>query len=121
MELYLSPGASRGYWKYHTFGNDLSRPTHIKINNEKVTQLFYSVAKASIIDTALARKIGSVIDEIERQEWIGIEDSIYITEGRAKVKFTLAKSLMYYFDVYVSNFVDQEAILRMDYIISLPE
>ena len=52
MELDLAPGESRGYWKYHTPGKWFKQAKAMgKINNEKATFLFDSVAEVSIVDT----------------------------------------------------------------------
>uniref|UniRef100_A0AAV1T658 Peptidase A2 domain-containing protein n=1 Tax=Peronospora matthiolae TaxID=2874970 RepID=A0AAV1T658_9STRA len=95
MELKLSPGESRGYWKYHT-PNKWFRHAKAggKINNETATLLFDPGAGVSIIDTTFARKVDCVIDESQEQECVGIGENPYMTEGRTKVKITLNGSLM---------------------------
>ena len=118
MELDLTPGESRGYWKYHTPGKWFKQAKAVgKINNEKATFLFDSGAEVSIIDTTFARKVGCVIDENQTQECIGIGESTYMTMGRTKIKITLNGSLVYYFDVWVGDQVGQEAILGMDFMV----
>ena len=69
MELRLSPGESRGYWKYHTPGKWFKQAKAVgKINNEKATMLFDSGAEVFIIDTTFAGKVGCIIDESKTQE-----------------------------------------------------
>ena len=118
MELDLAPGESRGYWKYHTPGKWFKQAKAVgKINNEKATLLFDSGAEVSIIDTTFARKVGCIIDETQKQECVGIGENMYMTEGRTKIKITLAGSLVYYFDAWVGDQVGQEAILGMDFMV----
>ena len=118
MELNLSSVESRGYWKYYALGKWFKQAKAVgKINNEKTTLLFYSGAKVTIIDTTFARKVGCIIDEGQKQECIGIGENLYMTMGRAKIKVTLAGSLVYYFDVWVGNQAGQEAILGMDFMV----
>ena len=112
MDLVLSQGESRGYWKYHTLQKWFKQPKVVgKINNEKTTMLLASGAEIAIVDTALARKVGCVIDENQKQECAGIGENTYMTEGRIKIKITLNGSLVYYFDVWMGDQVGQEAIL----------
>ena len=47
-----------------------------KMNNEKATMLYYSGAEVSIVDT-FAHKVGCVMDEIQRQEYVGIDENTY--------------------------------------------
>ena len=117
MELDLAPGESRRFWKYHTPGKWFKQAKAVgKINNEKATLLFDSGAEVSIIDTTFARKVGCIIDETQKQECVGIGENMYMTEGRTKIKITLAGSLVYYFDAWVGDQVGQEAILGMDFM-----
>ncbi|GMF55678.1 unnamed protein product [Phytophthora fragariaefolia] len=96
MELELLPGESRGYWKYHAPGKWFKQAKVVgKINNEKASLLFDSGAEVSIIDTAFARKVGCHIYESQKQECIGIGESMYTTVGRTRIKATLAGSLVY--------------------------
>uniref|UniRef100_A0AAV1TUQ3 Peptidase A2 domain-containing protein n=1 Tax=Peronospora matthiolae TaxID=2874970 RepID=A0AAV1TUQ3_9STRA len=112
MELYITPGELRGYWKYHTPGKWFKQAKAVdKINNEKATFLFDSGAEISIIDTTFARKEGCVMDENQTQECVGIGESTCMTVGRTKIKTTLNGSLVYNFDVWVGDEVGQEAIL----------
>ena len=48
---------------------------------------------------------------------MGIGESIYMTEGRTKIKITLNRSLIYYFDVWVGDQVGQEMILGMNFMV----
>ena len=40
-----------------------------------------------------------------------------MAEGRSKVKITLNRSLVYYFDVWVGDQVGQEAIIGIDFMV----
>ena len=40
-----------------------------------------------------------------------------MAEGRSKVKITLNRSLVYYFDVWVGDQVGQEAFLEMEFMV----
>ncbi|KAE8900378.1 hypothetical protein PF005_g22910 [Phytophthora fragariae] len=114
----LKPGESRGYWKYHAPGKWFKQAKAIgKINNEKATLLFDSGAEVSIVDTTFARKVGCIIDESQRQECVGIGESVYTTLGRTTIKVTLAGSLVYFFDAWVGELSGQEAILGMDFMV----
>ena len=67
VEIELTHGESRGYWKYHAPGKWLKQAKAVgKINNEEAALLFDSGAEVSIIDTTFARKVGCVIDETQR-------------------------------------------------------
>ena len=47
----------------------------------------------------------------------GLGESMYMTEGRTKIKNTLNWSLLYYFDVWVGDQVGQEAISGIDFMV----
>ncbi|POM58039.1 LOW QUALITY PROTEIN: Reverse transcriptase [Phytophthora palmivora] len=118
MELDLLPGESRGYWKFHTPGKWFKQAKDTgKINNEKATLLFDSGAEVSIVDSTFARKVGCYIDDSQKQECVGIGKNAYMTEGRTKIKVTLAGSLVHYFDVWVGALSGQESILSMDFMV----
>ena len=118
MEIELAYGESRGYWKHYSPGKWFKQAKAVgKINNVKATLLFDSGAEVSIIDTTFAREVGCNIDESQRQECIGIGEAPYMTIGRAKIKVTLAGSLVYYFNVWVGDLAGQEAILGMDFMV----
>ncbi|OWZ04400.1 hypothetical protein PHMEG_00023704 [Phytophthora megakarya] len=103
----LLPGESRGYWKHHS-------PAKItgKFHNEKAVLLLDTGAEVSIVDTAFARKVGTVL-----QDCVGIGDNVYQTEGRTRIKVTLAGSLVHFFDIWVGNLTGQQAILGMDFMV----
>ncbi|OWZ01761.1 hypothetical protein PHMEG_00026792 [Phytophthora megakarya] len=107
MELDLLPGESRGYWKYHAPGKwfKLAKPT-TKINNEKTTLLFDSGDEVSIVDSTFASKVGCAIRQPKKK-------NAYMTEGRTRVKITLAGAYVYYLDAWIGELSDQEAILGM--------
>ena len=65
--------------------------------------LLDSGAEISIVDTALARKVGCVIDENQIQECVGTGEATYMSDGRIKIKITLNGSPVYYFDVWVGD------------------
>ncbi|OWY96086.1 hypothetical protein PHMEG_00033742, partial [Phytophthora megakarya] len=75
----LLPGESRGYWKHHSPDTD---------------------AEVSIVDIAFARKVGCYIDSSQIQDWVGIGDNVYRTEGRTLIKVALVGSLVYFFDIW---------------------
>ncbi|POM77111.1 Hypothetical protein PHPALM_5556 [Phytophthora palmivora] len=118
MELDLLPGESRGYWKYHAPGKWFKQAKAVgKLNNERATLLFDSGAEVSIVDSTFARKVGCYVDTSQRQECVGIGENAYMTEGRTKIKVTLAGTLVYYFDAWVGSLSGQEAILGMDFMV----
>ncbi|GMF16092.1 unnamed protein product [Phytophthora fragariaefolia] len=69
------------------------------------------------VDITFARKVGCYIDTDQSQGCVGIGDNIYTTEGRTRIKITLAGSLVYYFDIWVGELPGQEVILGMDFMI----
>ncbi|GMF41574.1 unnamed protein product [Phytophthora fragariaefolia] len=116
--LDLLPGESRGYWKQHAPGKWFRQAKiHGKINNEKAILLLDTGAEVSIVDTAFARKVGCYIDRSQSQACAGIGENMYTTEGRTRVKITLAGSLVYIFDIWVGDLSGQEAILGMDFMV----
>ncbi|GMF38646.1 unnamed protein product [Phytophthora fragariaefolia] len=116
--LDLLPGESRGYWKQHSPGKWFRQAKiHGKINNEKAILLLDTGADVSIVDTAFARKVGCYIDRSQRQECVGIGENVYTTEGRTRIKITLAGSLVYVFNIWVGDLSGQEAILGMDFMV----
>ncbi|OWY95134.1 hypothetical protein PHMEG_00034942, partial [Phytophthora megakarya] len=88
-----------------------------KITNERATLLFDSGAEISIVDSTFARKVGCTIDNSQRQECVGIGENAYMTEGRTRIKITLAGAYVYYFDAWVRGLTGQEAILGMDFMV----
>ncbi|OWZ11926.1 LOW QUALITY PROTEIN: reverse transcriptase [Phytophthora megakarya] len=118
MELDLLPGESRGYWKYHASGKGFKQAkSTAKINNEGATLLFDSGAEISIVDSTFARKVGCTIDNSQRQECVGIGENAYMTEGRTRIKITLAGTYVYYFDAWVGDLTGQKAILGMYFMV----
>ena len=96
MEIDLLQSGSRGYWKYHAPTKRFSQAKASgKVNNDRANLLLDTGAKTSILDVAFARKVGCQIDESERQECIGIGESVYTTKGRARIKITLNGNLVY--------------------------
>ncbi|POM78933.1 Reverse transcriptase [Phytophthora palmivora] len=82
MALEIPPGESRGYWKYHVPDKKFKQSKAMgKINNKKATLRFASGAEVSILDATFARK----------------------TEGRTRLKITLAGSLVYFFDAWATT------------------
>ncbi|EGZ25049.1 hypothetical protein PHYSODRAFT_480856 [Phytophthora sojae] len=114
----LLPGESRGYWKHHSLGKWFRQAKITgKINNEKSILPLGTGAEVSIVDTAFARKVGCYIDTSQSQECGGIGEYVYMTEGRTRIKVTLAGSLVYFFDIWVGDLSGQEAILGMDFMV----
>ncbi|GMF31668.1 unnamed protein product [Phytophthora fragariaefolia] len=105
----------RCYWKQHSPGKWFRQAKiHGKINNEKAILLLDTGAK---VYTAFARKVGCYIDRSQSQECVGIGESVYTTEGRTRLKITLAGSLAYIFDIWVGDLSGQESILGMDFVV----
>lgn len=118
MEIYLLPGESRGYWKYHAPSKWFRQAkASAKVNNDRANLLFDTGAEISILNIAFARKVGCQIDESERQECVGIGESVYTTEGRARIKITLNGNLAYVFNVWVGTMLGQDAILGMAFMV----
>ncbi|OWY97776.1 LOW QUALITY PROTEIN: hypothetical protein PHMEG_00031609, partial [Phytophthora megakarya] len=91
VALDLKRGESRGYWKRHSPGKWLRQAKILgKINHERSILLLDTGAEVSILDTTFARKVGCNFDTSQRQECVGIGDTVYTTEGRTKIKVTLA-------------------------------
>ena len=80
--------------------------------------LLDSGAENLIVDTTFARKVGCVIDDIQKQKCVGIGENTYMTEGRKNIGITLNRSLVYYFEVWLGDQVDQEVILGMGFMVS---
>ncbi|POM60571.1 hypothetical protein PHPALM_30564 [Phytophthora palmivora] len=96
MALEISPGESRGYWKYHAPDKTFKQSKAMgKISKEKATLLFDSGAEVSILDATFARKVGCHIDESQTLECEGVGRSPYKIEGRTRLKISLAGSLEY--------------------------
>ena len=118
MKLDLLPGESRGFWKYHAPSKWFKQAKAFgKVNNDRANLLFDTGAEISILDIAFARKVGCQIDESERQECVGIGESIYTTEGRTRIKITLNGNLVYIFKVWVGHMMGQDALLGMDFMV----
>ncbi|POM75586.1 LOW QUALITY PROTEIN: Hypothetical protein PHPALM_7295 [Phytophthora palmivora] len=98
MALEISPGESRGYWKYHVPDKKLKQSKAMgKINNKKATLTVAPMYPywMSILDATFARKVGCHIDESQTKRWNAK------IEGRTRLKVTLAGSLVYFFDAWV--------------------
>ncbi|OWZ11645.1 hypothetical protein PHMEG_00015307 [Phytophthora megakarya] len=114
----LLPGESRGYWKHHSPGKWFRQAKITdKIHNEKAILLLDTCAEVSVVDTAFARKVGCYIESSQIQDCMGIGDNVYRTEGRTRIKVTLAGSLVYFFDIWVGDLTGQQAILGMDFMV----
>ncbi|OWY96830.1 LOW QUALITY PROTEIN: hypothetical protein PHMEG_00032802 [Phytophthora megakarya] len=118
VALDLKRGESRGYWKRHSPGKWF-RQAKIsgRINKEKAILLLDTGAEVSILDTAFARKVGCNFDTSQKQECVGIGDNVYTTEGRTKIKITLAGYLVYFFDIWIGDLSGQNTILGMDFMV----
>ncbi|POM72280.1 Hypothetical protein PHPALM_11030 [Phytophthora palmivora] len=111
----VKSGESRGYWKHYAPGKWFRQAKIAgKINNERGILLLDTGAEVSIVDTAFARKVGCYIDTSQIQDCVGIGESVYRTEGRTRIKITMAGSLVYFFDIWVGDLAGQDAILGMD-------
>ncbi|OWY98062.1 hypothetical protein PHMEG_00031266, partial [Phytophthora megakarya] len=111
---------SRGYWKHHSPGKWFCQAKITgKIHNDKANLLLDTGAEVSIVDTAFARKVKCYIDSSQSQiqDCVGIGDNVYQTEGRTRIKVTLAGSLVYFFDIWVGDLTGQQAILDMDFMV----
>ncbi|POM58656.1 Reverse transcriptase, partial [Phytophthora palmivora] len=119
MALEISPGESRGYWKYHVPDKKFKQSKAMgKVNNKNATLLFNSVAEVSILVTTFGRKVGCQIYESQTLECEGVGRSPYKIEGRTRLKVTLAGSLVYFFDAWVGPPTGgQDLILRMDFMV----
>ena len=118
MEIELAYIELRGYWKHFSPKNCFKKAKAVgKINNVKATLLFICGAEVSIIYTTFDRKVGYIIDESQRQDCIGIGETLCMMIGRTKIKVTLAGSLVYYCNVWVGDQAGQEAILGMDFMV----
>ncbi|OWZ22677.1 hypothetical protein PHMEG_0002591 [Phytophthora megakarya] len=103
VALDLKRGESRGYWKRHAPGKWFRQPKISgRINQERVILLLDTDAEVSILDTTFARKVGCHFDTI---------NNVYITEGRTRIKITLAGYLVYFFDIWIGDLSGQNAIL----------
>ncbi|OWY97782.1 hypothetical protein PHMEG_00031602 [Phytophthora megakarya] len=69
------------------------------IKRERAILLLDTDAKVSILDITFARKVGCNFDTSQRQGCLGIGDNVYTTEGRTRIKITLAGYLVYFFDI----------------------
>ncbi|OWZ19693.1 LOW QUALITY PROTEIN: hypothetical protein PHMEG_0006022 [Phytophthora megakarya] len=88
-----------------------------KIHNEKAILLLDTGAEVSIVDTAFACKVGCYIDSNQIQDCVGIGDNVYRTEGRTRIKVTLAGLLVYFFHIRVGDLAGHESILGMDFMV----
>ena len=87
IKLDLLLGESRVFWKHHAPSKWFRQAKAFgKVNNDRENLLFDTGAEISILDIAFARKVGCKIDESERQECVGIGESIYTTEGALALK-----------------------------------
>ncbi|OWY95893.1 hypothetical protein PHMEG_00033985 [Phytophthora megakarya] len=111
----LLPGESRGYWKHHSPGKWIRQAKITgKLHNEKAILYLDTGAELSIVDTTFAREVGC---SSQIQDCVGIGDNVYRTEGRTRIKVTLAGSLVYFFDIWVGDLTGQQAILGMDFMV----
>ncbi|OWY96322.1 hypothetical protein PHMEG_00033437, partial [Phytophthora megakarya] len=114
----LLPGEARGYWKHHSRGKWFRQAKITgKIHNEKAILLLDTGAEVSILDITFACKVGCYIDPSQIQDCVGIGDKVFRTEGRTRIKVTLAGLLVYFFDIWVGDLTSQQAILGMDCIV----
>ncbi|OWZ18351.1 Eukaryotic/viral aspartic protease [Phytophthora megakarya] len=88
-----------------------------KIHNEKAILLLDTGAEVSIVDTAFARKVGCYIDSSQIQDCVGIGDNVCRTDGRTRIKVTLARLLVCFFGVWVGDLTVQQPILGMDFMV----
>ncbi|GMF51959.1 unnamed protein product [Phytophthora fragariaefolia] len=74
--------------------------------------------QVSSLDAAFALKVGCYIDNSQELECEDVGKNPYMTNGRTRVKLTLAGSLVYYFDVWVGPPTGgQDLILGMDFMV----
>ncbi|OWZ18534.1 hypothetical protein PHMEG_0007364 [Phytophthora megakarya] len=117
--MELLPGESHGYWKYHSPGKWFRQAKITgNIHNAKAIVLLDAGAEVSIVDTTFARKVECCINSSQIQDCVGTGDNAYRTEGRTRIKITLAGSLVYFFDIWVGDLTGQPAILGMDLMVS---
>ncbi|POM71469.1 Hypothetical protein PHPALM_11964 [Phytophthora palmivora] len=116
--MELLAGESRGYWKHYAPGKWFRQAKIAgKINNERGILLLDTGAEVSIVNTSFARKVGCYIDPSQIQDCVGIGGSVYRTEGRTRIKITMAGSLVYFFDIWVGDLAGQDATVGMDFMV----
>ncbi|OWZ12633.1 LOW QUALITY PROTEIN: reverse transcriptase [Phytophthora megakarya] len=80
--------------------------------NERAILILDSGVEVSIVDITFARKVGCNFDTSLRQECVGIGDNVYTTEGRTRIKITLAGYL-----IWNGDLSGQNGILGMDFMV----
>ncbi|OWZ06245.1 reverse transcriptase [Phytophthora megakarya] len=68
-------------------------------------------------DQATGEKKYLTFADLMRQECVGIGHNVYTTEGRTKIKITLAGYLVDFFDIWIGDLSGQNAILGMDFMV----
>ncbi|OWY91820.1 hypothetical protein PHMEG_00039442, partial [Phytophthora megakarya] len=108
-----SPG-DIGNFMHRENGSDklISRVGSIK--KERSCAYILALSYPSWIPPLLVRKMGCNFDTSQRQECVGIGDNVYTTEGRTRIKITLAGYLVYFFHIWIGDLSGQNAILGMD-------
>lgn len=118
MKLELRRGERRGYWKYHAPNKWFKQAKATgKIDNKQANLLFATGAETPLIDVAYACEAGCQIDTDRKMSYVGIGDDVYTTEGRTRVKLTLANELVYTFDAWIAPMRGQDCILGMDFMV----
>ncbi|OWY98622.1 hypothetical protein PHMEG_00030570 [Phytophthora megakarya] len=97
--------------------NDSDKPRYQAGSIKRGILLLDTGAEVSILDTTFARKVGCNFDTSQRQECVGIGHSVYTTEGRTRIKITLAGYLEYFFDIWIGDLSGQNAVLGMDFMV----
>ncbi|POM67073.1 Hypothetical protein PHPALM_16977 [Phytophthora palmivora] len=111
-EIQTSEGNIGEYCKHYAPGKWLRQAKIAgKINNERGLLLLDTGVELFIVATAFARNVGCYIDTSQIQDCVGIGESVYWTEGRTRIKITIAGSLVYFFDIWVGDLAGQDAIL----------
>ena len=68
----------------------------MELPTTKILRFFWTQElKSQIVDTTFARKVGCVIDESQRQQFVGSIENIYTNVGRTEIKISSNGSLVY--------------------------
>ncbi|OWY98720.1 hypothetical protein PHMEG_00030446, partial [Phytophthora megakarya] len=122
MTVDLHPGESRGYWKQKDpdlWFKPADQETTTEITKPSRIAEYRRSGSPPTLDLLPGESRGywgCYIDSSQIQDCVGIGDNVYRTEGRTRIKVTLA-GLVYFFDIWVGDLSGQEAILGMDFMV----
>lgn len=122
-QLVLLPGERRGWWSKHKYDRRTRMTSTVlgAVDDCPAKLLLDSGANVSILTTSFARKLG-LLKHIQPDSQLhvqGISSKPLSMIGKVKIKITLMKTIVYFYEVWISDHqAGVDLLLGVDFLMS---